>query len=152
MAISVCEVSLTDSALTVEPEAGDPHAGALVEFRGVVRLTEGDAQIEGIEYEAYHSMAEHQLRAIANEAATRFDLLHVKIIHRLGCVPVGDASLYLRVASAHRAAAFEASQFIVDQLKQRVPIWKHPVFRRSSDDSPDATARRAMPTPLASVS
>ncbi|MEP7078950.1 MAG: molybdenum cofactor biosynthesis protein MoaE [Chthoniobacterales bacterium] len=151
MAISVCEVSLTDTALTAEPEASDPQAGALVEFRGVVRLTEGDAQIEGIEYEAHRSMAEHQLRAIANEAAARFDLLQVTIIHRLGFVPVGDASLYLRVTSAHRAAAFEASQFIVDQLKQRVPIWKHPVFRRGSNDGSAAIARRAI-SPLASVS
>lgn len=151
MAISVCEVSLTDTALTPEPDASDPRGGALVEFRGVVRLTEGDAQIEGIEYEAHRSMAEHQLRAIATDAARRFDLLQVKISHRLGFVPVGDASLYLRVTSGHRAAAFEASQFIVDQLKQRVPIWKHPVFCRASDDEPDATARRAI-RPLTSVS
>jgi molybdopterin synthase catalytic subunit len=104
-------------------------AGAVVEFFGNVRPLENGKPIDGIEYEAHREMAEHQLRKIAHEAAERFDLLAIRLHHCVGFVAVGETSLFLRVASAHRGAAFEASRWIVDELKKRVPIWKSVRFR-----------------------
>lgn len=126
MANPVCEVLLSETPLA--PPRGDCPAetGALVDFWGVVRITEDGAQISGIEYEAHRSMAEHQLRTVENDAAARFDLRQITICHRLGFVPTGEASLFVRVGSQHRAEAFRASAWIVDQLKTRAPIWKHP--------------------------
>jgi molybdopterin synthase catalytic subunit len=134
MANSVSEVLLTQAPLKA-PEADVDSsaplrtslaAGAIVDFWGVVRKVENGGEIEGIDYEAHGAMAEHQLAMIAEEAVAKFRLESVLIHHRVGFVSVGEASLFLQVAAAHRAAAFDASKWIVDELKQRVPIWKHP--------------------------
>jgi molybdopterin synthase catalytic subunit len=107
-------------------------AGAIVEFLGNVRPLENGKQIEGIEYEANREMAEHQLRKIAQGAADRFDLLMIRLYHCVGFVAVGETALLLRVAAAHRGAAFEASRWTIDELKRRVPIWKLVRFRVGS--------------------
>ncbi len=85
-----------------------------------------ETAIAGIEYEAHLPMAEHQLRAIADEAATTFATRQILIHHRLGFVPTNAASLFVRVGCKHRADAFRAGQWIVDELKKRATIWKHP--------------------------
>ncbi|MBA2431135.1 MAG: molybdenum cofactor biosynthesis protein MoaE [Chthoniobacterales bacterium] len=126
MATPVCEVLLTDLPLVVPAEQALVETGAVLDFWGVVRLTEEQAEIAGIEYEAHYRMAAHQLRVLAEEAMQMFQLQQISIRHRLGFVPVGEPSLLVRVGSRHRAAAFEASEWIVVALKQRVPIWKHP--------------------------
>ena len=86
-------------------------------------------EISGIEYEAHREMAEHQMRGIAERATSKFGLAKVVIHHRTGLVPAGEASVVVRVQSAHRAAAFDANQWIMDELKQTVPIWKSPVYQ-----------------------
>ena len=101
-----------------------------MDFWGVVRKTEDGSEIVAIAYEAHRAMAEHQLQALAEEAARTFNLMEVRITHRLGSVPAGEASLLVRIGSRHRAAAVEATAWVVDELKKRVPIWKHPVFTR----------------------
>jgi molybdopterin synthase catalytic subunit len=111
------------------PERVDPGAGAIVDFWGVVRGTEDGREIEGIDYEAHAAMAEHQLRLIAQESAKNFRLKKVIVHHRIGFVSAGEASLFLQVKAGHRAAAFAASKWIVDELKKRVPIWKRPRFK-----------------------
>jgi molybdopterin synthase catalytic subunit len=126
MANSVCEVLLTEERLTVPEAVVDPAAGAMVDFWGVVRKLENGREIEGIDYETNGAMAEHQLGMIAGQAISEFKLQRILIHHRIGFVAVGERSLFLRVAAAHRAAAFAASKWIVDELKQKVPIWKHP--------------------------
>jgi molybdopterin synthase catalytic subunit len=126
MAHPVCDVLLTEKALQARRPDAPEETGGIVDFWGVVRGTENGAAISGIDYEAHAQMAEHQLRAIAEECAQRFDLMQVTVQHRVGFVAVGEASLFVRVGSCHRAEAFRASQWIVDELKQRVPIWKHP--------------------------
>jgi molybdopterin synthase catalytic subunit len=110
-------------------ELVDPGAGAIVDFWGVVRGTEDGREIEGIDYEAHAAMAEHQLRLIAQESAKNFRLEKVIVHHRVGFVSAGEASLFLQVKAGHRAAAFAASKWIVDELKKRVPIWKRPRFK-----------------------
>lgn len=128
MANCVCEISVTREPLTADVSdiAG---AGAVVDFCGIVRPMENGREIEGIDYDAHRTMAEHQLKQIAGQAADQFALDLVRIHHRIGFVAAGETSLFLRVASAHRSEGFRASQWIVDELKKRVPIWKRPRFK-----------------------
>ena len=132
MANCDCEVALMRGPLGLTSPENPLGAGAMVEFFGNVRPLENGEEIDGIEYEAHRGMAEHQLRKIAHEAAERFDLLAIRLHHGIGFVAVGETSLFLRVAAAHRGAAFEASRWTIDELKKRVPIWKSVRFRVGS--------------------
>ena len=129
MAISVCEVSITETPLDLPAQNDDSQAGAVVVFWGAVRATEEGREIAGIEYEAHREMAEHQLRRIAEQAMRKFPLKLIIVRHRIGFIGVGQSSLFVRVASTHRAEAFRASQWVVDELKKKVPIWKGPRFK-----------------------
>jgi molybdopterin synthase catalytic subunit len=140
MANFVCEVLLTNAPL--RPPENDPlGSGAVVDFSGIVRGFEDGREIDGIEYEAHREMAEHQLRRIAEQAAENFGLRIVIIHHRIGFIVVGEPSLFLRVTSLHREEAFRASQWIVNELKKKVPIWKKPRFIR--EKQPHAAQRAA---------
>lgn len=112
--------------------AGVDGAGAVVDFFGDVRPLENGAPIMGIEYEAHRPMAEQQMQAIAEEATNKFGLLGIILWHRYGFVAGGETSLFMRVSAAHRGSAFTASQWIVDELKKRVPIWKTPIFENKT--------------------
>jgi molybdopterin synthase catalytic subunit len=129
MAISVCEVSLTESALDLPERNDDSGAGAVVVFWGAVRGLEEGREITGIEYEAHREMAEHQMRIVTQSAAAKFGVREVVLRHRVGFVATGEPSVVVRVTSGHRSAAFDASQWIMDELKKVVPIWKRPVFK-----------------------
>ena len=128
MANVVCKISVTEAPLAA-PGSDIVGAGAVIDFNGIVRPIEDGREIEGIDYEAHHEMAEHQLKRIAEQAVDRFGLRVVLVHHRIGFIAVGEPSLFLRVASPHRAEGFQASQWIVEALKKRVPIWKRPRFR-----------------------
>lgn len=143
MANPVCEVLVTDAQLEAPENRVDPAAGARIDFQGIVRGSEDGREIEGIDYEAHWKMAEHQLREIAEQAIIQFDLRSVIVHHRIGFVAVGEPSLFMRVFSGHRQAAFQASRWIVDELKKKVPIWKRPRFKIRNDmpgSAPPATA------------
>jgi molybdopterin synthase catalytic subunit len=129
MANPVCEVLVTEAELHSVAEQPNPAAGAVIDFWGLVRLQEGEQEIDGLDYEAHGSMAEHQLGAIGREAIEQFGLKVVIIHHRVGFVPVGKASLFARVAAPHRAEAIRGVEWLVDELKKRVPIWKKPRFK-----------------------
>jgi molybdopterin synthase catalytic subunit len=129
MANPVYEVLLTKERLEAPSEMANPEAGAVLDFWGVVRALEDGRQIEGIEYEAHASMAKHQLEKIAEQAFSNFALEFLVIHHRTGFVAASESSLFVRVATRHRAEAFVASQWIVDELKKHVPIWKRPRFK-----------------------
>ncbi len=130
MANTVYEVLLTEEPLPVPAQQRvDLDAGAVVDFWGVVRRLENGCEIDGIDYEAHAAMAEHQLRMVADTAAEKFQLRKVLLYHRVGFVRAGQASLYLQVSASHRAAAFEGSKWMVDELKKKVPIWKKPRLR-----------------------
>jgi molybdopterin synthase catalytic subunit len=131
MANVVCEISVTQEPLAA-PASDVAGAGAIVDFWGVVRPIEDGREIDGIDYDAHREMAEHQLKRIAEQTAERFGLMFVIIHHRIGFIAVGEPSLFLRVESSHRSEAFRASQWIVDELKKRVPIWKRPRFKLES--------------------
>jgi molybdopterin synthase catalytic subunit len=129
MANPVYEVLLTESPLAMPKELPKREVGAVADFWGVVRRLENGRELGGIEYEAHRAMAEHQLERTARNAAEKFELAVVIIRHRVGYVGVGEASLFVRVASQHRQEAFEANCWIVDELKRTAPIWKRPKFR-----------------------
>ena len=139
MANSVCDILLTESALRAPAQSGETVAGAIVDFFGFVRELEEGREIKGIDYEAHRAMAEHQLRLVAEEAVGKFRLKKVIVHHRVGFVQAGETSLFLQVRAEHRGAAFEASKWIVDELKRKVPIWKHPRFKI---DPPSPRLRR----------
>jgi molybdopterin synthase catalytic subunit len=145
MANPVCEVLVTEAQLKAPGDGADPAAGAVVVFWGVVREVEDGRKIEGIDYEAHVAMAEHQLRLVALAAAEKFQLKKVVAHHRIGFVRTGEPSLFLQVSAQHRAAAFEASKWIVDELKKKVPIWKRPRVKveslRRASQSQAATAK-----------
>ena len=144
MANPVCEVLLKEERLNALENRIGFAAGASVDFQGIVRGSEDGREIDGIDYEAHREMAEHQLQQIAENAAIEFGLRSVIIHHRIGFVPVGEPSLFTRVCSGHREAAFQASRWIVEELKKKVPIWKRPRFTsnalRGASQSEPATA------------
>jgi len=107
--------------------------GAAVEFQGVVRDSEDGAPIAGIDYECHARMAEAQLCRIAQQLASFFDLEELIVLHRVGPVPVGETSLYVRAIATRRHDAFVAVMELIEQLKRDVPIWKHPMPARQGD-------------------
>ena len=107
------------------PRTGD-SMGAVVTFHGVVRGTEGDKAIAAIDYEANEGMALHQFDLIFDIIEERWPVGSVHLIHRLGVVPVNETSLWVEVVSQHRIEAFSACQFLIDEMKKKVPIWKRP--------------------------
>ena len=123
-----CEIRLTEQPLDATVAPFSRTEGAVVDFFGVVRTIENERTIDGIEYEAFEPMARRQLGLIADAAGDRYGLVSVIIHHRIGFVPAGEASLFVRVTARHRRAAFDGSSHIIDRLKQVVPIWKHPVY------------------------
>lgn len=138
MANPVYEVLLTKERLAAPKRIIDLAIGAVVDFWGVVRELEDGRKIEGIEYEAHWTMAEHQLNKVVERAISDFALELVMVHHRVGFVGAGESSLFVRVAGQHRSEAFNASQSIVEEIKKRVPIWKHPKFKidnRSTEKS-----------------
>lgn len=108
--------------------ARHPEDGALVVFDGVVRNHSRGRRTLYLDYEAYEEMALAQMRELAGQARSRFAIRQVSIVHRLGRLHIGETSVLIIVASAHRAAAFDACRWLIDTLKQTVPIWKKETF------------------------
>ncbi|KAJ1978987.1 Molybdopterin synthase catalytic subunit [Dimargaris verticillata] len=106
----------------------DPAAGAVGSFLGTTRDVFNGQPVEKLEYEAYVPMATKQLHAIIAEARQQWPLHHVSIAHRLGDCPVGEISVVIAVSSAHRQAALHAVEFLIQRLKETVPIWKKEVL------------------------
>ncbi len=123
-----CDIRITKQPLDAAGLHFSRIEGAVIDFFGVVRTIENDRMIDGIEYEAFEAMAQRQLALIADEVRERCGLVSVIVHHRIGFVPAGEASLFVRVTARHRRAAFEGSSQIIERLKEAVPIWKHPVY------------------------
>ena len=101
-----------------------PDAGALLVFVGTTRQWTGDHETLRLEYEAYEAMAVRELGRLGEEALDRWEIARCVLVHLLGDVAVSEASVLVGVASAHRAHAFDAGRWLIDSLKERVPIWK----------------------------
>ena len=120
-------IELTDEAIDTQAlltQVSSPRAGAVLLFLGTTRRITGERVTESLDYECYADMAEAKLAELEAEARRRWSLIDCGIIHRLGRVEPGVASVAIAVSSAHRRAAFEAGQWLIDALKEVVPIWK----------------------------
>jgi molybdopterin converting factor subunit 1 len=105
-----------------------PEDGAAVVFEGVVRNHTRGLKTLYLDYEAYEAMALGQMEALAQQALKQFQIRDVALVHRLGRLQIGETSVLIVVASAHRAAAFDACRWLIDTLKRTVPIWKKEYF------------------------
>ncbi|MFD1141894.1 molybdenum cofactor biosynthesis protein MoaE [Larkinella insperata] len=103
-------------------------AGAITFFFGTVRDNTKERPVERLEYEAYDRMALAKMQEIADEACGRWDVRKYAIIHRKGNLTIGEIAVLIAVATPHRADAFDACRYIIDTLKQQVPIWKKEIF------------------------
>jgi molybdopterin synthase catalytic subunit len=101
--------------------------GAVIYFLGVVREREAGDAIAGIEYEAFQRMAEHQFHLLFDQMEKRWPIESVRLVHRVGMVKVNEPSLWVEVVAPHRAEAFAACQWLIDEMKRVVPIWKKPL-------------------------
>ena len=117
---------IDEAALTAARQMSS-GMGAAIYFAGVVRDSEGEASIAAIDYEAFQKMAEHQFGKIFDEIAKRWPVESVRLVHRTGIVKVNEPSLWVEIIAPHRGEAFAACQFLIDEMKKTVPIWKRPV-------------------------
>ena len=106
----------------------DPGAGALATFVGTTRDTNDGRRVIRLEYECYPGMAEKEMAKIGHQVLERWPVKKVAMIHRLGRVDIGEASVAIAVSSSHRHAAFEACHYAINQLKETVPIWKKELY------------------------
>jgi molybdopterin synthase catalytic subunit len=117
--------------------------GAAIVFVGTVREVNDGRAVTGIEYSAYEGMAARELAAIAGEAAARSGTTDIVVEHRIGRLELGEASMVIAVAHPHRAEAYDASRYIIEQLKRRVPIWKREEYVDGTREWVDPTVSRA---------
>ena len=101
-----------------------PSVGGIVTFVGTVRDISEEGSVERMEIEAYPEMAERQLTIIRDETLEKFAIDNVLVVHRYGDLMVGDNIVLVAVSAGHREAAFDACEYVIDELKKRVPIWK----------------------------
>lgn len=114
---------------SMRQELDHPENGSIIVFEGVVRNNSRGKQTLYLDYEAYESMALNEMQKLAQASLERFRVRDVRIVHRLGRLEIGEASIAIAVASAHRAAGFDASRWLIDTLKKTVPIWKKEYFQ-----------------------
>lgn len=121
--VVICQEEISAKAI-LEKIPANPHYGAVVSFEGVVRGQNEGKTVTGILYECFQPMAEKELKKIAEEAGKKYSVDRIFLAHRYGHLKVGEISLALVVCSPHRKEAFAGAQYIIDELKKRVPIWK----------------------------
>ncbi|HVR81385.1 MAG TPA: molybdenum cofactor biosynthesis protein MoaE [Luteimonas sp.] len=103
----------------------DARVGGYASFEGWVRDHNDGRAVHGLHYEAYAALAGSEGERIIDEALARFDILDARCVHRIGDLAIGELAVWVGVCAAHRDAAFAACRFILDEVKSRVPIWKH---------------------------
>jgi molybdopterin synthase catalytic subunit len=125
------ELSITaepiDESRLLSARALSSGMGAVIYFLGMVRGKEERANISAIDYEAFETMARHQFNLLFDEMEKRWPLESVRLVHRIGVVKVSEPSLWVEVIAPHRGEAFAACQWLIDRMKEVVPIWKKPI-------------------------
>ena len=124
--LSITTAPIHESALVGE-RAMSHGMGAAVYFSGVVRNSEEGAPISGIDYETFGKMAEHQFHLLFDQMEKRWPIESVRLVHRIGTVRANEPSLWIEVIAPHRGEAFAACQWLIDEMKRVVPIWKKPL-------------------------
>lgn len=121
-----------DEAALIAGRTMSASMGAVINFLGVVRGTERDSAIQAIEYEAFQKMVEHQFNLLFDQMEKRWPVESVRLVHRIGVVPVSEPSLWVEIVAPHRGEAFAACQWLIDEMKRVVPIWKKPIVKRDA--------------------
>ncbi|KAI9007918.1 molybdenum cofactor synthesis protein 2 large subunit [Phycomyces nitens] len=129
LVVTIEELPLVD---TITKLVQDDSAGATTVFIGTTRDSFKGKRVIQLEYEAYKPMAIKILQTIIDEARLRWRIQHVAIYHRVGCVPVGQASVIAAVSSTHRGDSINSAAYLIDELKERCPIWKKEVYEDGS--------------------
>ena len=134
----------------IDPQAllarvADPSSGAVILFLGVVRNHNDGRGIEAMRYDAYDEMAQGTLDEILAEAEERYGVGRLAAVHRVGELGIGDVSVAIAVSSAHRAEAYEASRYVIEEIKVRLPVWKKERFEDGTSEwvvgrNPDISA------------
>ena len=136
--------ALVDAAIHPAALLAEVHRssnGAAVLFVGTVRDVNDGRPVSGMEYTAYRAMAERELAAILSEAGARFGAQEIVVEHRLGALDVGDVSVAIATAHAHRGQAFDATRYVIEELKRRVPVWKLEHYVDGTREWVDPTAK-----------
>ena len=126
--LNITKESINEAALISERTVSE-GMGAAVYFLGVVRGEEEGRKISAIEYEAFEKMVTHQFNLLFDQIEKRWPIESVRLVHRIGVVKVNEPSLWVEVVAPHRGEAFAACQWLIDEMKRVVPIWKRPVAR-----------------------
>jgi molybdopterin synthase catalytic subunit len=128
---------ITDSPLNLEQllkETEDQSCGGLVIFSGTIRNNNDGKDVVGISYDAHVTIAENSLRELEIEILGKFSVEQCRIQHRIGKLVLGEPSVYVVVRSIHRAEAFEAAQYGIDELKRRLPVWKEEHYKDGASE------------------
>jgi len=131
------DIRIVESAIDLEAASSFLRAsegGGIALFEGVTRRFTDGRETRRLFYEAHRSMAEKEMKLLIDRAAARWPLLRTVCIHRIGEVPVGETSVLIGVAAAHRGPAFEACRFLIDTLKKTVPIWKREIYADGTEE------------------
>ena len=138
--VSIVTEPIDPAAVLREVES--PAHGASILFVGLVRETNDGRDVSGMDYTAYVGMAEREMRTIADEAVREFPGSFVVIVHRIGELAIGEASVAIATSHAHRDQAYVASRYAIEQLKTRVPIWKREHYVDGTREWVDPTAKK----------
>ena len=139
---------ITATAIDVQAllnEVGSPECGGIVLFLGTVRSGVEDGPVTEIEYSAYSEMAEAEFARIIGDAAARWPGTRLAARHRVGAVPLGQPSVAVTAAAPHRAQAFDAARFVIDEAKRRLPVWKKERFEDGSSQWRESASAGAAP-------
>ena len=140
--ISMIQLTNQPIDFTAVTESVRSHnAGAVVLFMGTVREFTGEAQTSSLEYDAYPQMAVQAMEQLESEARSKWELVEISLVHRSGQLQLGEIAVAVAVSAGHRAEAFEAGRWLIDTLKERVPIWKKELFADGTTEwiHPDET-------------
>jgi len=135
------------SAASLVAEVSAPDRGAVSLFMGTVRDVNSGRAVEGIDYTAYAAMADAELARIVEEAERRFGVAALVVEHRTGTLGLGEASVGIAAAHAHRGPALDSVRYVIEEIKKRVPIWKMEHYSDGSRAWVDPTATRAEARP-----
>lgn len=120
------EVGLSTTSINQPPERLSlADCGGAVIFEGVIRNHNEGRSVTSLDYEAYEVLAVSEMRRIAEDAAVRFGLGHIRVVHRIGSLKVGDTAVRIEALAHHRGEAFSGCRWLIDEIKRSVPIWKH---------------------------
>ncbi len=125
--LTITNQPIDEAALLAERKMSS-GMGAAIYFLGVVRDAEGAEKISAIDYEAFPKMVEHQFHLLFDEMEKRWPIESIRLVHRIGTVKVGEPSLWVELIAPHRSEAFAACQWLIDEMKLVVPIWKKTIL------------------------